>query len=182
VGLGRPQDVLLKPYYLSHHSYGPVYFDRLSEAEWAARETERKATEARTLDRLVAGDTTAATAHGLDTASAPLALLMGRSAWELRKDNYGYVRFELDPKGAAKPLELSLSLWSGTEGGFDVIANGTRIGQTELKKDKPLRIKQLSYAIPEAMTRGHGKLAVWITPQTGKAGPAVFEAALLEQR
>jgi hypothetical protein len=50
-----------------------------------------------------------------------------------------------------------------------------------LKKDKPLRIKQLSYAIPEAVTRGQGKLAVWITPQTGKTGPAVFEAALLEQ-
>ena len=87
--------------------------------------------EARTLDRLVAGDTAAATAHGLDTASAPLGMVMGRPAWELRQNAYGYVRFELDPKSAAKPLELSLSLWSGTEGGFDVIANGIRIGQTE---------------------------------------------------
>ncbi len=181
VGLGRPQDVVLKPYYMTHHSYGPVYFDRLSETEWAARDAERKAVEARTLDRLMAGDSAAAAAHGLDTAAAPLGLVMGRDAWELRKDNYGYLRFELDPKSAAKPLELSLSLWSGTDGGFDLIANGTRIGQTELKKDKPLRIKQLSYAVPEALTRGRGKLAVWITPQTGKPGPAVFEAALLEQ-
>jgi hypothetical protein len=56
-----------------------------------------------------------------------------------------------------------------------------RIGQTELKKDKPLRIKQLSYAIPEALTRRQGKLAVWIVPQPSKPGPAVFGAALLEQ-
>jgi uncharacterized protein len=181
VGLGRPQDVLLKPYYMAHHSYSPVYFDRLSETEWERRETERKAVEARTLDRLVAGDAAAATAHGLDTASAPLGMLMGRPAWELRNDAYGYVRFELDPKRAAKPLELSLSLWSGTEGSFDVIANGIRIGQTDLKKDKPLRIKQLSYRIPEDLTRRHGKLAVWIMPQPSKRGPAVFGAAVLEQ-
>jgi hypothetical protein len=181
VGLGRPQDVLLKPYYMAHHSYGPVYFDRLSETEWERREAERKAVEARTLDRLVAGDAAAAVAHGLDSAKAPLGLLMGRPAWELRKDAYGYVRFELDPKSATKPLELRLSLWSGTEGAFDVIANGIRIGQTELKKDKPLRIKQVSYAIPEALSRGRGRLAVWITPQPSKPGPAVFEAALLEQ-
>lgn len=67
------------------------------------------------------------------------------------------------------------------ESGRDVIANGIRIGQTDLKKDKPLRVKQLSYAIPEALTRGHGKLAVWIMPQPSKPGPAVFAAALLEQ-
>ncbi len=181
MGLGRPQDVLLKPYYMAHHTYSPVYFDRLSETEWGAREAGRKALEARTLDRLAAGDASAATAHGLDTAKAPLSMLVGRPAWELRSDAYGYVRFELDPKSAAKPLELSLSVWSGTEGGFDVIANGIRIGQTELKKDKPLRVKQLSYAIPEALSRRHGKLAVWIVPQPSKAGPALFEAALLEQ-
>jgi DUF1680 family protein len=181
VGLGRPQDVLLKPYYMSHHSYGPVYFDRLSASEWETREVERKAMEARTLDRLVAGDEAAAAAHGLDIAKAPLGLVLGRPAWELGKDAYGYVRFELDSKGIAKPLALSLSLWSGTEGGFDVIANGTRIGQTDLKKDKPLRVKQLSYAVPESLTRRPGKLAVWIVPQPNKPGPAVFGAALLEQ-
>jgi uncharacterized protein len=181
VGLGRPQDVPLTPYYQAHHAYGPVYFERVSETEWETREAERKAVEARTVDRLVAGDAAAAAAHGLDTANAPLSLLMGRPAWEIRQNAYGYVRFELDPRSAAKPLALTLSLWSGTDGGFDVIANGVRIGQTELKKDKPLRIQQLSYAVPEAMTRSQGKLAVWIVPQASKAGPAVFGAALLEQ-
>jgi len=62
-----------------------------------------------------------------------------------------------------------------------VIANGIRIGQTELKKEKPLRIKQLSYRIPEDLTRRHGKLAVWIMPQPSKQGPSLFGAALLEQ-
>lgn len=181
MGLGRPEDVLLKPYYVAHHSYSPVYFDRLSETEWARREAERKAVEARTLDRLAAGDTAAAKAHGLDTASATLRLRLGRPAWELRNDAYGYVRFELDPKRSAKPLELRVSLWSGTEGGFDVIANGIRIGQTDLKKDKPLRVKQLAYVIPEELTRRPGKLAVWIVPHPRKPGPAVFGAALLEQ-
>src|SRR5262249_46651517 len=38
VGLGRPEDVLLRPYYTAHHSYCPVYFDRLTAAEWARRE------------------------------------------------------------------------------------------------------------------------------------------------
>src|SRR5262249_19523295 len=33
VDLGRPQDVLLKPYYMAHHCYCPVYFDRVSETE-----------------------------------------------------------------------------------------------------------------------------------------------------
>jgi hypothetical protein len=181
VGLGRPEDVLLKPYYMAHHCYCPVYFDRLSEAEWESREAERKAVEARTLDRLVAGDEAAAEAHGLDTAKAPLGMLMGRSAWEFQNERYGYVRFELDPKRAVKPLELRLSLWSGTEGGFEVVVNGTRIGQTDLKKDKPLRAKPLSYAIPEELARRPGRLTVWIVAQPRKQGPAVFEAALLEQ-
>jgi hypothetical protein len=166
---------------MAHHCYCPVYFDRLGETEWERREAERKAVEARTLDRLVAGDAAAAKAHGLDTASAPLGMLMGRPAWELRSDAYGYVCFELGPKRAAKPLELSLSLWSGTEGGFDVVVNGARIGQTDLKKDKPLGVKQLSYKIPEDLTRRPGRLTVWIVPQPRKLGPAIFGAALLEQ-
>lgn len=155
---------------------------RLSEAEWTKRENEQKALEARTVDRLMAGDEASGKAHGLDTASARVGMPMGRPAWELRNDAYGYVYFELDPKGAAKPLELRLSLWSGSEASFAVIVNGGRIGQTELKKDKPLRVKELSYAVPEDLTRGPGTLKVWITPQPGKSGPAVFGAALLHKR
>jgi hypothetical protein len=62
-----------------------------------------------------------------------------------------------------------------------VIANGVRIGQTEMKKTNPLRIEQLSYAIPDELAKGPGKLAVWIVPQPKKTGPAVFGAALVEQ-
>ena len=181
VGIGRPDDVVLKPYYKAHHSYCPVYFDRVSEAEWARREAERRAVEARTIDRLAAGDSAAGEAHGLDTASATVRMLMGRPAWELRNDAYGYVRFELDPRKAAKPLELRLSLWSGTEGGFDLFANGIRIGQTDLKKDNPLRARDVAYPIPEELARRPGRLAVWIVPQPKKPGPAVFGAALVEQ-
>jgi DUF1680 family protein len=178
-GLGRPADVSLGPYYLAHHRYCPVYFEKLTETEWAAREAARKDVEARTLDRLVAGDKAAGLAHLLDTSSAPLGLTLGRWGWRLRESRYGHVSFELDPSGAGKPLELSLSVFAEEAGAFEVVVNGVRVGETEIKRQRPLRVEDLRYPIPEAVARSNGRLRVWIVPKPRKAGPVVFGARLV---
>jgi hypothetical protein len=180
-GAGRPDDVALVPYYKSHHAYSPVYFERLSEAEWNRREAERRNIVDRTVDHLSAGDDASGKAHDLDTANAPLAMPMGRPAWEIRNEAYAYVSFELDPGGATGPMEIRLSIWSGSEGGFEMTVNGVRVAQAEVKKERHLRVKEYSYAIPDEMIRGSGRLKVWITPKSRMSGPEVFGAALLRR-
>jgi uncharacterized protein len=180
-GLGRPADVLLGPYYLAHHRYCPVYFDKLSETEWAAREAARRDLEARTLDRLLAGEKAAATAHFLDTSGARVGLTLGRWGWQFQNDSYCYVSFDLDPKGAANSLELRLSVFGEKDGAFDVVVNGVRVGETEIKKQRPLRVEDLRYPIPEGLVRSSGKLKVWIVPKPRKPGPVVFDASLVRK-
>ncbi len=179
VGITRPKDVWLAPYFESHHAYGPVYFDRITEAEWTRREEQRKATEARTLDRLMAGDEPSGAAHGLDTSGAPIAMLMGRPAWDLQNERYAYVRFELDPGSVREALELRLHVWSGSEGSFEVTLNGVRIARTDVKREKPLRVRELSYPLPEEAMAATGKIRIWIVTPPGKRGPSLFGATLL---
>ncbi|HXI04089.1 MAG TPA: beta-L-arabinofuranosidase domain-containing protein [Candidatus Saccharimonadales bacterium] len=201
-GIARPNDVGLLPYYEVHHDYDPVYFERITEDEWARRERERKETEERTLDRIEAGDDASGAAHALDTAGAPVEMPMGRPAWSLQDAPYAYVHFRLDSGGAHDPaheeeeedreedpdrgpgeargnLELRLEVWSGREGSLDLTVNGIRVAKADVKREKPLRLEELAYPLPRNVTEVPGKLDIWIMGQRGKPGPALFGAALL---
>jgi uncharacterized protein len=180
-GLARPSDVLLVPYYLAHHRHALVYFDRLDEPAWAAREAARIDLEARTVDRLLAGDAAAGRAHLFDSFSAPLGRSLGRPAWVFRDSTYGYVSFELECGGSGQRPELHLSASAEKDVAFDVVLNGTRLGTTEMKRTRPLRIEDLSYPVPEELVGDGGKLRVWILPQPKKSGPALFGASLVRK-
>jgi hypothetical protein len=106
---------------------------------------------------------------------------MGHPAWEIRNEAYAYVSFELDPAGVPGPMEIRLSIWSGSEGGFEMTVNGVRVAQADVKKERPLRVKELSYPLPEDLIRASGRLKVWITPKSKMSGPKLFGAALLRR-
>ena len=178
-GLARPSDVLLGPYYMAHHRNALVYLDRLDEAQWAEREAVRDALEARTVDRLLAGDDAAAHAHRFDSFGAPLGRSLGRPAWTFRDSSYAYLSFELEPTGTGKPLALRLSVFAERDAALEVVVNGTRIEQTEIKSKRPHQVEVVSYSIPEELTRNGGKLRVWLLPPATKSGPVVFGASLL---
>ncbi|MBI3449726.1 MAG: glycoside hydrolase family 127 protein [Acidobacteria bacterium] len=181
-GIARPADVRFIPYYKSHHAYGPVYFDRISEAEWTRREEERKTTEARALDRLSAGDAPSGISHALDTSGATVEMALGRPAWNLQKERYAYVRFELDPGAVRKGLQLSLLAWSGSDGSFEVSANGIRIAKGDVKREKPIGLRELTYALPDESIPQTGAIRIWITTQSDKPGPSILGAVLRRSR
>jgi len=110
---------------MAHHRNALVYLDRLDEAQWAEREAVRDALEARTVDRLLAGDDAAAHAHRLDSFGAPLGRSLGRPAWTFRDSSYAYLSFELEPTGTGKPLELRLSVFAERDAALEVVVNGT---------------------------------------------------------
>jgi len=178
-GIARPGDVRLAPYYQLHHEYDPAYFRRITAEQWSRREEARKAGEARVLDRLMAGDDASGSSHGLDAAGAPVEMTLGRPAWNLQGERYAYVRFDLDPSRAAGSVELRLYVWSGGEGSFEVSANGIRIAREDVKREKPLVVKELTYPLPHDAIPASGKIRVWITTQPDKSGPTILGAALL---
>ena len=59
-------------------------------------------------------------------------------------------------------MSLVTSYW-GSETGprkFDILVDGTKIGSQSLQNDKPGEFFDVTYPIPEALTRGKNKIRI----------------------
>jgi uncharacterized protein len=164
--VGKPDDVTLYPFYAMHHKRYAVYWDLLTAQQWVERETnyrnelERlKRLEASTIDFVQPGETDAERAHNMQGERTETGE-NSRRKWRHARDG-GWLSFDLKVL-PDRPVALVVSYW-GSETGprkFDVFVGGTKIGSQSLQNDKPSEFFDVTYAIPEEITRGQNKITV----------------------
>jgi uncharacterized protein len=164
--VGKPDDVTLYPFYAMHHKRYAVYWDLLTAQQWVERETnyrnelERlKRLEASTIDFVQPGETDAERAHNMQGERTETGE-NSRRKWRHARDG-GWLSFDLKVL-PDRPVALVVSYW-GSETGprkFDVFVGGTKIGSQSLQNDKPSEFFDVTYAIPEEITRGKNKITV----------------------
>jgi uncharacterized protein len=170
-GVGRPRDVSVLPFFRVTDHYYVVYWDVLTSEQWTAVKRERdaelarrKATDARTVDRVIIGDPNSEKAHRLTVQQSNT----GRGAYGERMDTHwrdapdGWFSYEL---GVApdRPVELVCTYW-GKEVGprtFDVLVDGRVIATTSLDSNHPADFYDQPYHIAKELT--HGKKRVIVT-------------------
>ena len=182
-GLGRPGDVVLRPFFrLADRRYA-VYFDVLTDAARAERQARseadtraRAAVEARTVDHVQVGSPEAEKAKGLEEKKSDAWSLEGRLCRSARYGGTFTYSLRLPADG---PAVLRVAYWGGEtrRHAFEVVAEGETIATQSLFDDRPGEVLEVEYPLPERLTRDRDRLRVGF-----RTGPGTSTGAVLEVR
>lgn len=168
--IGKPNDFTLYPFYRMHNKRYAVYWDLLNEQQWLAREADYKKEvervrrlEALTVDFVQPGDTEPERTHNMQGELTDAGEHSGRK-WRHAR-SAGWLSFDLKVS-PDQPMSLVCSYW-GSETGprtFDILVDGVKLSTQSLQNDKPGEFFDVSYNIPEEITRGKSKITVRFQP------------------
>lgn len=166
VGVGRPRDVTLSPFYRIHNKRYVVYWDQFTPQQWVLREADYKAEmerarqlEAMTIDFAQPGEMQPERDHNMQGERTETGEHSGRK-WRHARDG-GWVSFDLKVV-PDQPVALLCTYWGGETGArnFDIVADGVKFASQSLQKDRPGQFFEVTYAIPEQLTRGKTRITV----------------------
>ncbi len=186
VGVGKPRDVELVPLWQLHDRRYTVYLDLFSKDEWAQREAEIRAEEqrqlelvARTTDILHIGEMQPERDHNLQGENTSVGEFAGRK-WRHATDG-GWFSFEMKvPQDA--PAELVCTYWGGDSGNrvFDILVDGEKIATQRLRGNRQNRFYDVTYPIPENLTRGKQKVTVKFQAHPDATAGGVFGVRMVK--
>jgi len=188
VGLGRPDDVELRPFFrLVDHRYA-VYLDLLDEGGLRARQAgadteaaEAHAVAARTVDSVVAGDAAQEAAHAVEQKGSDAGWFTGRRYRGARWGGEFSYRLALPASG---PAVVRALYWGGESRRyrFEVTVDGRPIATQQLFDDRPGEVFPVEYPVPEELSRGRTQVRVGFRPLVGSGSGAVFEVRTLRPK
>jgi len=184
-GLGRPSDVVLRPFYGLYDKRHAVYLRVETQAALEARAAreqqaaaESRAVEARTVDGVVAGATADETAHELQAERAETWPVAGRSCRTTRYGGWFSYSLRLPP-GA--PAALRVTYWGGEtrRHQFDVTAEGETLATQSLFDDRPGELYAVEYPLPARLTSGRERVRVGFRTGPSQSTGAVFDVRVI---
>lgn len=176
--VGHPRDFTLRPFYEIHERRYTVYLDLYNQEEWEAHqlalqaERERKKQlAAMTYDLFQPGDSLSEATHKLEGDSIYIRHFKERTARVANRG--GWFAFEMNIiKG--KPMNLVMEYWGGFTGSktFDILVDGKKIATENISGKKDGHFIDVTYEIPEALTKDQEVVKVTFQPHVGhRAGP-----------
>ena len=187
VGVGRPNDVALSPFYGFHDRRHAVYWDLFTPEAWAGRKAalaaERKRLaelEARTLDVLRIGEMQPERDHGLTGERTSTGSFSGRKWRHATGGGYFEFRMKVDP---ALPVDLLCTWWGDDAGGraFDILVDGKKVATQTLNRERPGEFFDVAYHIADDLTRGKEKVTVKLQAHPGKTAGGLFGCRTLKR-
>ena len=180
LGVGKPGDVKLYPFYRMHNRRYAVYWDQFTAQQWVVREASYKAEleaarrlEAITVDFAQPGEMQPERDHNMQGERTEAGEHSSRK-WRHAR-NGGWVSFDLKVL-PDKPLSLVCTYWGSETGArnFDILADGVKIATQSLLNDKPGQFFEVTYPIPEELTRGKTKINIRFQAQPGNTAGGFY--------
>ncbi|TWU31584.1 glycoside hydrolase family 127 protein [Novipirellula artificiosorum] len=165
-GVGRPRDVNLVPFHTLHDRRYTVYLDIFGEAQWAEKEQELRAEQARiqalsarTLDELRIGEMQPERDHQLVSENSRVGEHAGRK-WRDARDG-GWFEFEMQADGEVAN-ELHCTYWGSDSGNrhFEILIDGEKVADQSLDQDAPNKFFDVTYPVPRSLTAGKSTVVV----------------------
>jgi len=179
VGIGRPQDVSLAPFYQVFDQRYTVYWKVYSPAEWekhradiVAADARRKDIELRTIDRVTVGNDQSERDHAFKGKNSTAGNFEGRR-WREARDGWFAYDLKVTPD---KPVIL-VCTYRGSEGRsrmFDVLVNGEKVA-TQTLENHPVELFDFEYPLPERLTRGKDRITVRFQAHADATAGSVFD-------
>lgn len=177
--VGKPRDVVLKPFYSTHERRYTVYWDMLSQSGWEVREREylaemerRKRIEALAIDSVQPGEIQLERKHNFQGERTRVGNFRKRKNWVARE---GWFSFDLKVL-PDHPNVLVVEYWGGFPGSktFDILVDGEKIATENISNKKDGHFILEEYAIPENVTKGKSKATVKFLAHPGHTVGPVF--------
>lgn len=180
--VGRPRDVVFKPFYQTHDRRYSVYFDLFNQARWEARqeayEAERqrkKELEAMTFDAFQPGEMQQERDHHFEGDKLNIMEdFKGRKA--RGSERGGWLSFEMKVEKGT-PMALILEYWGGFTGSktFDILINGQKVATENISGKQDGAFIDVSYDIPTDITDNNDRITVKFAPHMGhRSGPFFY--------
>jgi len=171
------------PFFRLHDARYAMYLPQSTPGEYArmrvetaAREAERLALEARTIDQVAPGEQQPEVDHGFQGEGAEAGVNQGRH-WRHASKWFSY-RLK-DPKGEAAVLQLTFARADAGRR-FDILVNGTRLAEMELPADETEAFYSRDFSLPAALVKdAAGQLEVKFVAKEGSVAGALYELRLL---
>ncbi|WP_306392006.1 beta-L-arabinofuranosidase domain-containing protein [Telluria beijingensis] len=171
------------PFFRLHESRYTMYWQHATpgslkelQAANAAREADRIALDARTIDQVAPGEQQPESDHFFKGEGSEAGINNGRH-WRHASKWFSY---ELnDPKGEARVLRLAFAKVDAGRR-FDVLVNGKVLAEVTLDANAKEDIYTVDYPIPEAMRKAaKGKLSVRFEARPGSVAGGLYGLRLL---
>jgi DUF1680 family protein len=177
-GVGKDRDVDFVPFYRLHRRTYAIYWDLFTPQEWEQRATElaaererQRKLEAATVAFVQPGEMQAerdSNMQGEDTEPLRLQSRPGR-----RGTMWFSFDLPVDP-GHRMALVATYNHDEWQERKFDVLVDGTRVGQQTIERRGPMRFFDVEYAVPAEVLNGKQKVTVKFQAGAGSEIGAVF--------
>ncbi|MDP6544304.1 MAG: glycoside hydrolase family 127 protein [Phycisphaerae bacterium] len=185
VGVGRPADVSLIPFYKAHHQRYTVYWDLMTDKAWKAKDARRKDVQARlkdlkdrTVDTVSPGKKSEKDHNFKDADS--ITGQAHKRPWRAAKAG-GW--FSYDMKIAAgRTADLVVTYHPRGSRTFDIQINGRPITTQTLKGGAPEEFFDVTYPIPLNITEGKDKVTVRFQSHKGEEGGRVFGCRTVKRK
>jgi len=187
VGVGRPNDVTLSPFYGFYDRRYAVYWDLFTPEAWQKRKADLEAEHRRaqrlaerTLDVLRIGEMQPERDHHLTGERTAAGEFRGRKWRHATGGGHFDFRMKVDPGG---PVDLLCTWWGDDAGGreFDILVDGQKIATQRLQHEKPGKFFDVAYPIPEELTRGKKTVTVRLQAHPGKTAGGLFGVRTLKR-
>jgi DUF1680 family protein len=171
------------PFFRLHDARYMVYWQQSTPGDYtrmkqenAAKEAERLALDAQTIDQVAPGEQQPESDHAFQGEGADAGINSGRH-WRHASQWFSY-RLN-DPQGEAKLLRLTFARADAGRR-FDIVVNGERIAAVELPADEPQEFYTRDFALPPALVQGaQGKLEVKFVAREGSMAGGLYGLRLM---
>lgn len=185
--LPRPKDLVFRPFFSFTKGRHTTYFDALTTGEWAKKEAEIKAEEAKaaalaamTTDMLRIGEMQPERDHNLVAENSQTGAHNNRN-WRHAQPN-GFFQFDLsvDPE---ETHELLLTFWSGDAGrDFHLLLDGKIVINEPLKGPKEVGFFDLKLPLDLSLTKGKKKVTVRFQATAKTLTPGLYGCRMMKMK
>jgi DUF1680 family protein len=186
VNIGRPRDIILKPFYQTHDRRYSVYWDLFDEKAWMEREQEYKASierkkkiEEMTIDLVQMGEMQPERDHNFQGENTYPEEFKGRM---MRSSREGWFSVNMKVyKG--QPMGLVVEYWGGFPGSktFDILIDGKLLATENISNKSDGQFIDEIYEIPDAMTIDKTSVKITFKAHKGNMAGPIFSVRTIKR-
>jgi DUF1680 family protein len=191
VGVGRPEDVELAPFYTIHDRRYSVYWDFLTSEEWSREEDARRSAHARardlrarTVSLVYAGEEQQEWRHQPEVENSRADWAPDGRRVRLGTGTGGEEWFSYEMAVPSEgPAAIVLNLWMGMKdgpGAFVLTVDGTEVARETLEATSAEFVEK-EYPLPEGLTKGKETVRVKLQGQAGVPLAALDTMCVLQR-
>jgi hypothetical protein len=186
IGIGKPRDIILRPFYKIYERRYTVYWDLFNEKNWTEREQEYKANlerkkkiEEMTIDYVQMGEMQPERDHHFEGENTYPDEFKGRMM-RVAREGWFSVNMQVY-KG--QPMGLVVEYWGGFPGSrtFDILIDGEYLATENISNKSEGQFLDEIYNIPDGMTVNKTSVRVTFKAHDGHMAGPVFSVRTIKR-